>query len=40
VQVEIMGQLCDDAMGGRFSEITFEYGCKDLPPLPPPPPLN
>jgi hypothetical protein len=39
-QVEIMGQLCDDAKGGRFSEITFEYGCKDLPPLPPPPPLN
>jgi hypothetical protein len=35
--VEIMGRLCDDAKAGRFQSITFEYGCKDLPPLPPPP---
>jgi hypothetical protein len=35
--VEIMGKLCDDAKAGRFQSITFEYGCKDLPPLPPPP---
>ena len=35
--VEIMGRLCEDAKAGRFASITFEYGCKDLPPLPPPP---
>lgn len=34
--VEITGRLCDDAKAGRFDSITFEYGCKDLPPLPPP----
>jgi hypothetical protein len=34
--VEITGKLCDDAKAGRFQSITFEYGCKDLPPLPPP----
>jgi hypothetical protein len=33
--VEITGDLCTDAMSGRFSTITFEYGCKDLPPLKP-----
>jgi len=35
--VEITGRLCDDAKAGRFESITFEYGCKELPPLPPPP---
>jgi hypothetical protein len=35
--VEITGKLCEDAKAGRFESITFEYGCKDLPPLPPPP---
>src|SRR6185436_9588722 len=30
-QVEITGGLCDDAMAGRFSKITFEYGCPDVP---------
>jgi hypothetical protein len=34
-QVEITGPLCDDAMGGRFSSITFEFGCPDVPPPPP-----
>jgi len=34
--VEITGRLCDDAKAGRFESITFEYGCKELPPLPPP----
>jgi hypothetical protein len=34
--VEITGKLCDDAKAGRFDAITFEYGCKELPPLPPP----
>jgi Mg-chelatase subunit ChlD len=32
---ELHGDLCSDAMGGRFSSITFEYGCKELPPLKP-----
>jgi hypothetical protein len=31
--VELLGQLCSDAMGGRFSAVTFEYGCVELPPL-------
>ncbi|HKU38749.1 MAG TPA: vWA domain-containing protein [Polyangiales bacterium] len=35
--VELTGRLCEDARGGRFQSITFEYGCKDLPELPPPP---
>jgi hypothetical protein len=35
--VEITGKLCEDAKAGRFHSITFEYGCKDLPELPPPP---
>jgi hypothetical protein len=41
-QVEITGELCEDAKAGRFSSLTFEYGCKDkdVPDLPPPPPLN
>jgi hypothetical protein len=39
VQVEITGPLCDDAMGGRFSSITFEYGCPDVPPPPTLPPV-
>ena len=39
-QVEITGLLCDDAKSGRFSSITFEYGCKDqMPPPPLPPPI-
>lgn len=33
--VEITGDLCSDAMGGRFATITFEYGCKEVPPLKP-----
>jgi hypothetical protein len=37
-RVELTGQLCADAKGGRFSSITFEYGCKDVPPPPPLPP--
>jgi len=37
--VEIQGDLCADAMGGRFSSITFEYGCKELPPLKPASPM-
>lgn len=33
--VEIWGDLCKDAMAGRFSTITFEYHCKEIPPLKP-----
>jgi len=36
-QIEITGRLCEDAMNGRFTSITFEYGCVDVPPLKPPP---
>ena len=37
VTVTLTGKLCDEAMGGRFQKVTFEYGCEDPPPLPPPP---
>jgi hypothetical protein len=39
-QVEIVGKLCEDAMGGRFSAITFEYACPNVPPPPPLPPVE
>jgi hypothetical protein len=35
MHVEIVGDLCSDAMSGRFSTITFQYGCKDLPKIMP-----
>ena len=38
--VEITGKLCDDAMGGRFESITFEYFCPEDPPPPPLPPIE
>lgn len=34
-QVEIVGDLCSDAMTGRFKSITFEYPCKEGEPIPP-----
>jgi hypothetical protein len=34
-QVEIAGSLCDDAKGGRFTSITFQYPCKSGEPLTP-----
>jgi hypothetical protein len=37
--VQLTGRLCDDALAGRFDKVTFEYGCVDVPPLPPPPPV-
>jgi hypothetical protein len=37
--VDISGVLCDDATGGRFSSITFEFGCPDVPPPPTLPPV-
>jgi hypothetical protein len=40
MQVEITGQLCTDAKAGRFSSISFEYGCPNqVPPPPLPPPM-
>jgi hypothetical protein len=33
--VELTGTLCEDALAGRFEKVTFEYGCVDVPPLPP-----
>ena len=34
-QVEIVGDLCADAMNGRFTSITFQYPCKEGEPIPP-----
>jgi hypothetical protein len=39
-KVEITGALCDQAMTGRFSSITFEYACPDVPPPPALPPVE
>ncbi|MDH5674420.1 MAG: VWA domain-containing protein [Myxococcales bacterium] len=36
--VTLEGALCDDATDGRFEALRFEFGCVDLPPLPPPMP--
>jgi hypothetical protein len=33
--VTLQGGFCDDALAGRFSSLRFEFGCVDLPPLPP-----
>ena len=30
----LTGTVCDDAKGGRFTSVSFEFGCVDLPPLP------
>ena len=38
-QVTMTGALCDEAMGGRFTSITFEYACPEAPPPEPIPPL-
>lgn len=38
--VEMTGALCDNAKAGTFEQITFEFGCVELPPLPPPAPLE
>jgi len=37
--VTLRGNLCDSAQAGIYESITFEYGCVDLPPLPPPDPV-
>ena len=33
--VTLMGGLCDNATGGAYASINFEFGCVQLPPLPP-----
>jgi hypothetical protein len=33
--VELTGGVCDSAKSGTFSKLTFTYGCKDIPPIPP-----
>jgi hypothetical protein len=38
--VEITGALCEAAMSGRFTSITFEYACPDAPPPPALPPID
>lgn len=38
--VTLEGRLCDDATGGRFEALRFEFGCVDVPPLTPPPPVE
>lgn len=38
--VEITGPLCEQAMNGRFTSITFEYACPDVPPPPALPPVE
>ncbi len=38
--VEITGPLCDAAMSGRFTSISFKYACPTEPPPPPLPPIK
>jgi uncharacterized protein YegL len=33
--VELTGGLCDHAKSGFFATLTFKFGCKDIPPIPP-----
>lgn len=35
-QITLEGVLCDKALAGDYDRISIEYGCVDLPPLPPP----
>jgi len=37
--VTLEGRLCEDATTGRYEAIKFEFGCVDIPPLKPPPPV-
>jgi hypothetical protein len=34
-KVTLEGAFCDDALAGRFTSLRFEFGCVDLPELPP-----
>jgi hypothetical protein len=33
--VDLTGGLCNSAKNGTFSQLTFQFGCKDIPPIPP-----
>jgi hypothetical protein len=33
--VELTGGLCNSAKSGTFTKLTFQFGCKDIPPIPP-----
>jgi hypothetical protein len=35
--VELSGDICDAAKSGKFSKISFKFGCKDIPPIKPGP---
>jgi hypothetical protein len=37
--IVLQGRLCDAAKHGDYSNITVVFGCVDVPPLPPPPPV-
>ena len=39
-RVTLEGRLCEDAISGRFESLRFEFGCVELPPLEPPPPVE
>ena len=36
--VTLEGLLCDNALAGTYVNLRFDFGCLDLPPLPPPDP--
>ena len=36
--IVLQGQFCQEAMIGTYEKISVEFGCVDLPPLPPPRP--
>jgi hypothetical protein len=35
-EIELFGAFCDQGLAGGYQRIAIEYGCLDLPPLPPP----
>ncbi|MDH5673284.1 MAG: VWA domain-containing protein [Myxococcales bacterium] len=39
-EIELFGAFCDRGLAGEYDRISIEFGCVELPPLPPPPPLE
>jgi hypothetical protein len=35
IHVELQGEVCDAAKTGALTKITFQFGCKDIPPVVP-----